>query len=198
MRRRRPLRSRRADRRDRRSRRRLSPARRSARNWCRSSRCPRADRRYGSAPSRAPLRRRRGEISRLPWRKSPCTSVWRLRACHARLQPLERELEHRMRIVVEHRRCRDSARNCAGPSTTGKHGAQSASVSTRVDAREDLAALPRELRAHRVEFLVAQDLARDGFARQPVHHIALADAVLRLQHIAHARRRDAGRARRLR
>ena len=49
-----------------------------------------------------------------------------------------------------------------------------------MDAGENFAALPRQSRTHRVELRIAQDLARDGFAREAVHHIAVARAVLRV------------------
>lgn len=55
-----------------------------------------------------------------------------------------------------------------------------------MDAGSNLTALPCQMWANICEFRVAQNLARDGFAAQPVHHIALADAVAFHKHVAHA------------
>ena len=61
-----------------------------------------------------------------------------------------------------------------------------------VDAGQRVAELARQHRARLRKLLVAQDLARDGFALDPLHDEAGAEFVLRPQHMQHPRRRHAG------
>ena len=114
---------------------------------------------------------------------------------HARLEPLECQFEHRMGIIVEivdvaiaaqlRRTIHDRQHTFERRDIDG------------VDARENFAALACQSGPYVGEFRIAQDFACDGLAGQPVHHIADAGVVFRLEHISHARRRHAGRARRL-
>ena len=61
-----------------------------------------------------------------------------------------------------------------------------------MDAGGNLAKLPRQHRPRLGELRVAQDLARDGLALDPLHDEAGAEFVLRRKHMHHARRRQAG------
>ena len=58
--------------------------------------------------------------------------------------------------------------------------------------RPILAELPRQDRPRLGKLLIAQNLARDGLALDPLHDEAGAEFVLRLQHMHHPRRRQAG------
>ena len=61
-----------------------------------------------------------------------------------------------------------------------------------MDAGRDLAELARQHRPRFRELLIAQDLAGDGFAFDPLHDEAGAKPIVRLQHMHHPRRWHAG------
>ena len=61
-----------------------------------------------------------------------------------------------------------------------------------VDASDDFTELARQDRPRPGKLRVAQDLACDGFALNALHDEAGAEPVLRLQHMEHPRRRQAG------
>ena len=127
---------------------------------------------------------------RLPWRKSPCTSVTSSGGPGSwSRQPAQRQFEHRPRPVEArgaHARARRfpcSTSSRAMPATSRAAGRGCRPRCCRAGA--PAAAAPREL-------LIAQDLARDGLALDPLHDEAGAEIILRPQHMQHARRRHAG------
>ncbi len=104
-------------------------------------------------------------------------------------QPAERQVEHRPRPVgglVAGLQLRDQLGR-AGPlqrrRVLGRNG---------VDAGQDLAALARQLRPHVGEARVAHDPPAQRLALDEGHDEAVAEPVLRRQHMAHRRHRRAG------
>src|ERR1700730_10949894 len=104
-------------------------------------------------------------------------------------QPAQRQFEYRPRPVktavvpLEFAQC-----------LRGGHSAKLRQLRhiQSVDPGQNLAELAREFWAGLRELLIAQNLARDGLALDPLHDEAGAEAVIWLQHMQHPRRRHAG------
>ena len=61
-----------------------------------------------------------------------------------------------------------------------------------MDAGQHAAELARQHRPRLRKFLIAENLARDGLALDPLHDEAGAELVFGIEHMQHARRRQAG------
>jgi hypothetical protein len=129
-------------------------------------------------------------MMRLPWRKSPCTSVTSTgRTGIAVAQPAQRQFEHRPRPIetaVVALELGDFLGRVMRPQFRQLRQRQA------VDAGQNGAELTREFRPRLRKPFVAQNLARDGLALDPLHDEAGAEFVLLAEHMQHLRRRHAG------